>query len=306
MKLLIIFLTCLFFVIPFIKAEPPEIKDVTLTPESGWVGIGGVISLRITSDVPIFASDCFMNGRSIQGDHEVGYVQYSYIVSHDDFAFKNGEMPLSCRVENEDGEQSEHIDRSDIDHEFNVNIDNELIRIREVSVSPSSGVLGSGETARIHFELNKPQLETPRCIVNNVTDIEIFEKPDQEDEMLEKFVYEGDYTLKEDHPAWESGELTLRCVFKDRAQNQIGIEQFNDRNTLAGDPSISNNEDESSSLSLSSSSSLEAKGSSSSSSSGAEISESINDESVQNSGAHSLIRNGNVKILLLGFIVFLL
>lgn len=151
----------------------PTIRRATLSPEGGWIGVGGVVTLRIFANENIKPASCRMNGQDSEGDSLEDLVQYTYIVKEGDPGFVDGDMDVDCRVQNNDGDLSDKITMDNIQTSFTLNLDAESLRAQSVSVSPSSGTLSDGDTVTLRFGMNKPNLEVTSCKVNKVADVEV-------------------------------------------------------------------------------------------------------------------------------------
>eukprot|EP01027_Heterolobosea_sp_BB2_P015251 GEZU01021843.1.p1 GENE.GEZU01021843.1~~GEZU01021843.1.p1 ORF type:complete len:1221 (-),score=357.19 GEZU01021843.1:65-3727(-) len=220
---------------------PPTVTSISITPNTGIIGIGSEIKIRFTTSKP---TSCANDGgkptiNGIRVDSIVSLSSHSdefeviYIVKAGDPSFPTGKLAFNCVMSDVAG------------NTVSVQLpNNTLSAITTVPALTSSvatvihgasnskpsliNVVRNGDSVVISITTNKiGGLSSPSCIINGVDVADTISTNNAG-------LYNFTYVHTSSSPAWAAGQLPVECKLADAAGNTLTVTKFTEGNSIEG------------------------------------------------------------------------
>ncbi|MEQ8546343.1 MAG: LamG-like jellyroll fold domain-containing protein, partial [Cyclobacteriaceae bacterium] len=210
----------------FADVIAPTVTNVTASPSSGILGIGQTLTITLTAEeTGLVTTSASVNGIDVSGtfiDNTDNTYSLSYTVSSEDFDASAGAIPLSITLEDAALNSTTVFAFTDGN---SLGIDANAPTITAVTATPSTGILGIGETFTITLNAEETGLLTTSASVNGIDVSGTF--VDNTDN-----TYSLSYTVSSEDFDASAGAIPLSITLEDAALNSTTVFAFTDGNSL--------------------------------------------------------------------------
>lgn len=212
-----------------IDANTPTINTTSVSPSSGTVGVGDLVTVTLNAgEVGLTSNFCQINGVSTTAsfvDNANNTYSFTYTVLEGNADWSAGNLPINCTLQdagNNTVSTTAFTDGNTLAGDANTPT------ISSTSVSPSSGTVGVGDLVTVTLNAGEIGLNSDFCQINGVSSTASFVDNGNN-------TYSFTYTVAEGNTDWSAGNLPISCNLKDVGNNTASTTAFTDGNTLAGD-----------------------------------------------------------------------